>query len=88
MAFVVTLCTGMSINALTRYRGVKLLPHHKSAVMNDWDSPDEPQTKITEFITRQTYGLHWNDAFKTLRQEGLGVDHEEWLKAKEAARNK
>ena len=51
--------------------------------MNDWDSPTEAQTKITEVITRNPVGFHASD-FKSLRHEGLGVNHEEWKKAKEA----
>jgi hypothetical protein len=78
---------GMSANALSRYRGVKILPEHKNAIMNDWDSPTERQTQITEVLTRNPIATHiGSDAFKSLRHEGLGVDHEEWKKAKEAAR--
>ena len=83
MTLATTVCVGMSANALTRYRGVKILPEHKNAIMNDWDSPTEAQTKITEVITRNPVGFHASD-FKSLRHEGLGVNHEEWKKAKEA----
>lgn len=84
MAAASTVCVGMSLNAITRYRGVKIMPEHKNAIMNDWDSPDQPQTKITEVITRRPVGFHWIDSFKSLRHEGLGVDHEEWKKQKES----
>ena len=84
MAAATTVCIGMSANALARYRGVKITPMHKNAIMNDWDSPNEPQTKITEYLTRRPVGFHWMEGFKSLRHEGLGVDHEEWVKAKEA----
>ena len=87
MAAATTVCVGMSANALSRYRGVKILPEHKNAIMNDWDSPEQPQTKITEVITRTPLAVHWNKEFKSLRYEGLGVNHEEWKKAKEAERN-
>ena len=84
MTLATTVCVGMSANALTRYRGVKILPEHKNAIMNDWDSPTEAQTKITEVISRRPMGFHANE-YKSLRYEGLGVNHEEWKKAKEAA---
>ena len=74
----------MSANAMARYRGVKITPEHKNSIMNEWDSPDEPQTKITEYITRKPLALHWSGSWQSLRHEGLGVDHEEWKKAKEA----
>lgn len=86
MAFATTLCVGMSANALMRYPGVKITPERKNSIMNDWDSPDQPQTKITEVITRRPIAMHWQEGFKSLRHEGLGVDHEEWKKAKEAER--
>lgn len=85
MTLATTVLVGMSANALMRYRGVKILPAHKNSIMNDWDSADDRQVKVTEVITRNPVGFHAS-GFKDIRHEGLGVNHEEWLKAKEAAR--
>ena len=84
MTLATTVCVGMSANALTRYRGVKITSDKKNATMNDWDSPTERQTQITEVITRNPKALHWSNAYKTLRYEGLGVDHNEWVKSKQS----
>eukprot|EP00977_Amphora_coffeiformis_P017259 scaffold5533_cov159-Amphora_coffeaeformis.AAC.15 len=86
MAAATTVCVGMSTNALFRYRGVKISSDKKNAIMNEWDSPVEAQTKITEVITRNPKAIHWASSWKSLRHEGLGVDHEEWKKQKEAER--
>uniref|UniRef100_A0A7S3P1T7 Uncharacterized protein n=1 Tax=Amphora coffeiformis TaxID=265554 RepID=A0A7S3P1T7_9STRA len=86
MALATTVCVGMSANAMLRYRGVKISSDKKNSILNDWDSPNEAQTKITEVITRNPKATHWAGAWKSLRHEGLGVDHEEWKKAKEAQR--
>mmetsp|Transcript_4056 Transcript_4056/g.7805 ORF Transcript_4056/g.7805 Transcript_4056/m.7805 type:complete len:142 (-) Transcript_4056:124-549(-) len=86
MAAATTVCVGMSANALFRYRGVKISSDKKNAIMNEWDSPVEAQTKITEVITRNPKAIHWASSWKSLRHEGLGVDHEEWKKQKEAER--
>ena len=84
MALATTLCVGMSANAIFRYRGVKISTDKKNSIINDWDSPTERQAQVTEYITRNPVGFHWASSFKTLRHEGLGVNHEEWKKAKEA----
>lgn len=83
MTLATTVMVGMSLNAMTRYKGVKISADRKNAIMNEWDSPTERQTKITEVITRRPVGFHAS-GFKDIRHEGLGVDHEEWKKAKEA----
>lgn len=87
MTLATTVCVGMSANALMRYQGVKISSHKKNAILNDWDSPEERQMQVTEVITRRPVALHWASSFKSLRHEGLGVDHEEWKKAKEAGKN-
>ena len=74
----------MSANAIFRYRGVKISTDKKNSIINDWDSPTERQAQVTEYITRNPVGFHWASSFKTPRHEGLGVNHEEWKKAKEA----
>ena len=84
MTLATTFMIGMSGNALARYKGVKILPEHKNAIMNDWDNPDEKSMIITERLTRNTLATHWRSAWKSIRYEGLGVDHEEWKKQKEA----
>jgi len=84
MAAATSVCVGMSANALLRYRGVKISSDKKNAIMNEWDSPTERQAQITEIITRNPRALHWASSWKSLRHEGLGIDHEEWKKSKEA----
>lgn len=74
---------GMSANALMRYKGVKISSQHKNSILREWDDASQRQVKVTEVITRQPIGFH-AQSFKDIRAEGLGVNHEEWKKSKEA----
>jgi hypothetical protein len=82
LAIATTTLVGMSINALTRYKGIKIRPEHKNSIMRDWEK-DEHQLGVTEYMTRRPVGFH-ADGLKAIQKEGLGVDHEQWKKTKEA----
>ena len=71
---------GMSANAFINYKGVRISPAHKHAVIQDWGN--ERTTRVTEVITAHPIGFHAH-GFVDIRHEGLGVDHEQWLKQKE-----
>jgi hypothetical protein len=79
MTIAVTLIVGGSANALGRYKNVKIMPSHKKEVIPDWEEAHQPYNSITESISRRPVAFH-ADGFKALRHEGLGVDHEEWVK--------
>lgn len=82
MAIATTTLVGMSVNALTRYKGVKISPERKNSIMRDWEK-DEHQLGVTEYLSRRPIGFH-ADGLKALQKEGLGVDHEAWKKSKVA----
>jgi hypothetical protein len=82
MAIATTTLVGMSVNALTRYKGVKISREHKNSIMRDWEK-DEHQLGVTEYLSRRPIGFH-ADGLKSLQKEGLGVDHEAWKKSKVA----
>lgn len=72
---------GMSANALTNYKGLRIRPSAKHEVIPTWDAGT--RITVTETLTRNPKAFH-ADAFKAIRREGLGVDHEEWIKAKQS----
>jgi hypothetical protein len=82
---MIVMCTaasvvlGMGINAL-RYKNVNINP----AVKHDTIVTDESgkRTSVTEILARNPVGFH-RQSLKNIRYEGLGVDHEEWKRAKE-----
>lgn len=81
---VMTVATGAVFGALangTMYKNVRFFPSHKHTTMNTWDTNET--TSVVEKITRQPVAFH-RQAFKDLRREGLGIDHEAWKKGKEA----
>ncbi|KAL7576920.1 hypothetical protein ACA910_006678 [Epithemia clementina (nom. ined.)] len=83
MTLASTICIGMSMNAMARYKGVKVRAEHKHSEMATWPEASVPYQSVTEYITRRPIGFY-REGFKSLRNEGLGIDHEEWKKSKEA----
>lgn len=79
MTIAVSLIVGMSANALGRYKNVKIMPSHKHEVIPNWDEAQQHYASVTEVISRRPIAFH-ADGFKALRHEGLGVDHDEWVK--------
>lgn len=74
MASGLTFMVGMSFNALFTYKqGVDISPSQRGSVMKTY-SP-EYRTGVVERLVMFRGGVN---------AEGLGVDHEEWTKKKEA----
>ena len=80
MTVATSFVVGASINGFAN-KNVRISPAHKRETMNTWDT--SKTTTVVEKITRQPLGFH-RQSFKDIRQEGLGIDHEEWKKAKAA----
>lgn len=80
MATALSFAVGMSYNGI-QYKNVKISPSLK----HDYVSKDEsgPRGKVTEVVARNPGGFY-PEAMKSTRYEGLGVDHEEWVKSKQA----
>jgi hypothetical protein len=72
---------GMGSNALRNYKDVKINPARKHQVIRDWGK--EPVSKVALVLSKEPIAMHAQH-FKSIRQEGLGIDHEEWLKGKQA----
>jgi hypothetical protein len=70
---------GMSANAFLTYKDLRITPSHKHQVLRDWGKTE------TETVTKRLADLpivmHGKD-YRSLYNEGLGVDHEEWKKTK------
>ncbi|KAL9182123.1 hypothetical protein ACHAXT_012775 [Thalassiosira profunda] len=74
MGCAVTFCTGASLNALFRYKDVTINPAKRNSKLQTWGDEKVP-SRLEQAISWNAYG-----------KEGLGVNHEQWLKQKEAAR--
>ena len=75
-AFIV----GMSINAFVNYKDICINPAHKHQTVRDWGH--EPTRSIALILAKHPTGPHAKD-YEKIRYEGLGVDHEQWKKAKD-----
>ena len=77
----------MTLYASTNYNGVKVRSQTKNSIMPVTNNAATPGNQLTERATRSPISfLGHGDRIKSLRQEGLGVNHEEWVKAKAASR--
>ena len=71
------LLVGMSANALLTYKNVRISPEHKHEIIPT--GGDQRHDTLTSKLTKRPIAMH-ADAFKDIRYEGLGVDHENWKK--------
>lgn len=71
MSTAVCFMVGMGINGLC-YKGVYINPNKRGAVLTTWG--EEHKAGVIESYMEFMGGV---------KAEGLGVDHEEWLKEKE-----
>ena len=62
------------------YKDLRINPAHKHQTIRDWGH--EPTTPVTYVLGKHPIGMHASDYKKTFH-EGLGINHEEWLKAKQ-----
>jgi hypothetical protein len=72
---------GMSTNALMYYKNIRITPAHKHEVIQNWGT--EHVDTVTKVLSKRPIGLN-AQGYKAIRQEGLGINHEEWKKGKEA----
>lgn len=80
MTVATGLVLGVSIDALCYYKGWTILPSRKHEIIPTWGTEhSEPWLKI---LIENPHTPFWTQAFKDIRQEGLGVNHEEWKKSK------
>ena len=77
MAGALTFMTGAAANALIRYKDVTIDPKKRNSILQTWGSEEEYHSTLEKAIS-------WN----AYPPEGLGVDHEAWLKEKEAAKQR
>jgi hypothetical protein len=72
---------GMTVNAFMHYKDIRINPAHKHQVIRDWGM--EPTKYLVYKWGRDPIGPHAKD-YKKIQHEGLGIDHKEWQKAKDA----
>ena len=79
MGFALTFMTGMGLHALAYYKDVRISPSKKHSELQTWGQ--EKVNPIVKVIGEK------NPYYRPTFTEGLGVDHEEWVKAKAAEMN-
>ena len=79
MAGATAFMVGMSINALN-YKNVKINPKLKQVMIPE---KTPARTSATEILARAPIMVH-PEVYQQIQKEGLGVDHQEWKKRKEA----
>ncbi|CAB9514777.1 expressed unknown protein [Seminavis robusta] len=77
MGCAMTFMTGMGIHALAYYKDVRINPSKKHTELQTWGS--EKVTPIVAVVGKR------NPYYAVAFHEGLGVNHEEWLKQKAEA---
>ena len=77
MGCALTFMTGMGVHALAYYKDVRINPSHKQKEIQTWGN--EKVNSVVSVIGQNPY-------YAPTFTEGLGVNHEEWLKAKNAER--
>ena len=71
----------MSVNAFAYYKDLRITPSHKHQILRDWG--DEHHETVAKRWANGPKVMHSKD-FQSTWQEGLGIDHDEWKKGKEA----
>ena len=79
MSFAGCFIVGMTVNAFTTYKDLRITPSSRKQTIPDWGY--EEQDKAVKFLAKGPIVFH-PEVYKSLQHEGLGVDHEEWLKNK------
>ena len=64
-----------------RSKQIRITQEHKHAVIQHWGT--EKVDAVVKRVSNRPIAFN-AQGFKSIRQEGLGVDHEEWKKGKEA----
>ena len=76
------LVVGMSANTmLNDNHDLRVFPKYKQEVLRTWGD-EKVYDKLTRKLAMGPIIMHEKE-YRTLWQEGLGVDHEEWLKQKQ-----
>lgn len=77
----------MPLYASTFYNGINVSVDEKNAVLPLSKEPATPSTALVKQAGAQPISfLGLGKRMHTVQREGLGVDHEEWKKAKEASK--
>lgn len=84
LGFATAFAAGMSGHALLTYKNLRILPSQKHQVI-----PTPEHTRREPLAEKWSQHPHAMNAegFKSIRYEGLGVDHEEWLKLRAEKRD-
>jgi hypothetical protein len=73
---------GMGVNALATYKDVRINPAHKHHEVRDWGR--EHHDPLTAKLALNKPTTFHRGEWTSIRYEGLGVDHNEWMKQKKA----
>ena len=73
MSCAMTFMVGMGCNALFNYKDVQIDPRKRTSILTTWGQ-EQHDGVLKTFNERVLGGV---------RPEGLGIDHEEWVKSKQ-----
>lgn len=76
--FAVAWMTGMGLHALTYYKDVRIAPSKKHTELRTWGYERKPW--VVQAVAKR------NREFRPIYTEGLGVNHQVWLKAHETTK--
>jgi len=68
---------GMSANALLNYKNIRISPSKKNEIIPT--GGEERYNPVTQALASKPRGFHAK-SLKDIRYEGMGVDHDEWVK--------
>lgn len=74
MGCAMTFMVGMTANAMFFYKGVQVNPRKRESIMVTWGD-SENETRVSQML--DFFGI------EKYAPEGMGVDHEKWLREKE-----
>jgi hypothetical protein len=81
MSFISLFLVGMSANAFTHLKDLRINPSKKHETLQTWGAEHQDHT-VQHFANGPI--IMNKKGYRSLTQEGLGYDHEQYLKSKEA----
>jgi hypothetical protein len=82
LGFTTLLIVGMSTNTIVNdNHDLRVFPQHKQEILRTGGNEKE-YDKLTRWLALGPIIMHEKD-YRTIWQEGLGVNHEEWLQRKQ-----
>ena len=76
--FAYAFMAGMAYHGFAHYKDIRIAPSKKHSEIRTWTMNGDPHAVAKAVAIRNSY-------YRPIYTEGLGVNHEDWLRAHEAA---